>query len=163
MCCQLRLQQSLQKAKCLSNKEGPYISLIKLSKHYSDLSVVANSVPLKLLRKRPSLTSAKKSMTRGKCWIIITTLGKNEYRLEPSTGPLANTFIIFLKCIKLQDFPPLNNYYARKGKEHLLGTLIICPLNHSYRVFFQSLWLSSHQAKSQDRDQATCPSKDWLS
>lgn len=138
MCCQLRLQQSLQKAKCLSNKEGPYISLIMLSKHYSDLSVVANSVPLKLLRKRPSLTSAKKSMTRGKCWTIITTLGKNEYRLKPSKGPLANTFIIFVKCI--------GNYRTSLhfttimqeiiGKEDLLGTLIICPLNHSYRVFF---------------------------
>lgn len=99
MCRQLRLQQSLQKAKCLSNKDVPYISLIMLSKQYSDLSVVANSVPLKLPRKRPSLTSAKKSMTRGKCWTIITTLRKNEYRLEPSKGPQANTLIIFLKCV----------------------------------------------------------------
>lgn len=73
MCCQLRLQQSIQKAKWLSNKERPYISLIMLGKHYCDLSVVANSVPFKLLRKRPILTSAKKSMTRGKCRTIITT------------------------------------------------------------------------------------------
>lgn len=59
-----------------SNKEGPYMSLIMLSKHYSDLRVIAHSISLNLFRKRPSLTSAMKSMTRGNVGPSITTWGK---------------------------------------------------------------------------------------
>lgn len=66
-----------------SNKKGPYVSLIMLSKHYSDLRIIAHSISLNLFRKRPSLTSAMKSMTKGKCWTIHNNMGKMHADLNP--------------------------------------------------------------------------------